>query len=195
MNIPAVLTPSKETTGSASRVRLFANAGKTLAVLTASLTLLGFGQLAFAGTSAAEPAALLNLPELKNPADLKWEKTIPALGKDSPEYAILRTDPKTQLTMLMFRTPVPVHIKAHTHDLGETHVILVGGTHVFEVNGKRYEIENGGFFRVPGGVVHEAWLPAGSQTLNILESGWVVNWLHGGPSAEDADKYPPAKAH
>jgi len=90
----------------------------------------------------------------------------------------------------MFRTPIPVHIKAHTHDLAETHVILVGGTHVFESNGVRYNVENGGFFRMPGGVTHEAWLPAGSQTLNILESGWVVNWLHGGPSEEDAYQYP-----
>jgi AraC-like ligand binding domain len=130
-------------------------------------------------------------PELINPSALKWEKTIPALGKDSPEYAILHSDPQTQLTTLMFRTPIAVHIKPHTHDLAETHVVLVGGTHVFESNGVRYNVENGGFFRMPGGVVHEAWLPAGSQTLNILESGWVVNWLHGGPAADDANKYPP----
>lgn len=131
-------------------------------------------------------------PELINPSALKWVKTIPALGKDSPEYAILHEDPKTHLTMLMFRTPVAVHIKPHTHDLAETHVVLLGGTHVFESNGVRYNVENGGYFRMPGGVVHEAWLPAGSQTLNILESGWLVNWLHGGPSSEDANKYPPA---
>jgi hypothetical protein len=133
-------------------------------------------------------------PELVNPSALKWEKTIPALGRDSPEYAILHSDPKTQLTTLMFRTPIAVHIKPHTHDLAETHVVLVGGTHVFESNGVLYNVENGGFFRMPGGVVHEAWLPAGSQTLNILESGWVVNWLHGGPSADDANEYPPVRS-
>jgi quercetin dioxygenase-like cupin family protein len=140
---------------------------------------------------AADPAAR---PELINPSALKWEKTIPALGKDSPEYAILHSDPQTHLTMLMFRTPIAVHIKPHTHDLAETHVVLLGGTHVFESNGVRYQVENGGFFRMPGGVVHEAWLPAGSQTLNVLESGWVVDWIHGGPSIEDANKYPPAEA-
>ncbi|MBB3195858.1 hypothetical protein [Roseateles terrae] len=146
-----------------------------------------------AHVSAAPNAdAISEAVELINPAQLKWVKTIPTAGKDSPEYAILRSDPKTNLTMLMFRTPVPVHIKKHTHTLGETHIVLVGGTHVFESNGKRYEIENGGFMRMPGGVVHEAWLPAGSQTLNILESGWVVNWLNGEPGPEDINKYPSA---
>jgi hypothetical protein len=134
------------------------------------------------------------LPELKNPDALKWEKTIPALGRNSPEYAILHVDPSTNLTTLMFRTPVAVHIKAHTHDLAETHVVLIGGTHVFKSNAVLYHIENGGFFRMPGGLVHEAWLPAGSQTLNILEGGWAVNWVHGGPSEEDMDQFPPTTA-
>jgi quercetin dioxygenase-like cupin family protein len=157
---------------------------------------------AFAGNAsqvlaAPDTAAVANeaLPLLKNPASLKWVKTIPEAGDRSPEYAILHSDPKTKLTMIMFRTPVAVHIKPHTHDLAETHVILVGGTHVFESNGVRYNVENGGFFRAPPGVVHEAWLPAGSQTVNILESGWVVNWIHGGPSMDDLDKYPPVKPH
>ena len=133
-------------------------------------------------------------PLLLNPGALKWEKTIPEAGDRSPEYAILHSDPKTKLTMIMFRTPVAVRIKPHTHDLAETHVVLVGGTHVFESNGVRYNVDNGGFFRAPPGVVHEAWLPAGSQTVNILESGWVVNWLKGGPSIDDLDQYPPVKA-
>jgi hypothetical protein len=147
-------------------------------------------------TNVTVPTAAGNdaLPELKNPDALDWVKTIPGLGKNSPEYAILHVDPHTRLTTLMFRTPVAVHIKAHTHDLAETHVVLIGGTHVFKSNGVFYNIEQGGFFRMPGGVVHEAWLPAGSQTLNILESGWPVNWLHGGPSEEDMDQFPPTTA-
>lgn len=140
-----------------------------------------------AGQSAATPA----VPELINPGQFKWQKTIPQLGDRSPEYAILHADTETGLTTLMFRTPVAVHIKPHTHARAETHVVLVGGTHVFASEGVRYDIENGGFFRAPGGVVHEAWLPAGSQTFNILESGWVVDWINGGPSAEDVDQYPP----
>jgi quinol monooxygenase YgiN len=147
----------------------------------------GYGALADAATDAH--------PSLINPSELKWEKTIPVLGEKSPEYAILHVDPKTHLTMLMFRTPVAVHIKPHTHELAETHVVLQGGTHVFEANGVRYNIEKDGFLRMPGGTVHEAWLPAGSLTLNIEESGWVVNWLRGGPSAEDVDQLPPPASH
>jgi len=144
----------------------------------------------------AEPAAAIDTaPLLINPGQLKWVKTIPEAGDRSPEYALLRSDPKSKLTMIFFRTPVAVHIKPHTHDLAESHVILIGGTHTFDSNGVRYNVENGGFFRAPGGVVHEAWLPAGSETVNILESGWVVNWLKGGPSIEDLDQYPPAKPH
>lgn len=155
------------------------------AVATAALT------LSAPASAASEAASISEAVELINPSQLNWVKTIPSAGKNSPEYAILRSDPRTNLTMLMFRTPVPVHIKKHTHTLGETHVVLVGGSHIFESNGKRYVIENGGFMRMPGGVVHEAWLPAGSQTLNILESGWVVNWLKGEPGPEDINEYPP----
>jgi hypothetical protein len=134
------------------------------------------------------------VPLLKNPEALEWVKTIPALGRNSPEYAILHVDPNTNLTTLMFKTPVAVHIKPHTHDLAETHVVLIGGTHIFKSNDVLYNVEHGGFLRIQGAVVHEAWLPAGSQTLNILESGWAVNWLHGGPSEEDIDQYPPTTA-
>jgi hypothetical protein len=67
-----------------------------------------------AAPSTAIPAAM-ELPELKNPRDLKWEKTIPSAGKNSPEYAILHVNPKTNLTLLMFRTPMAVQIKPHTH--------------------------------------------------------------------------------
>jgi quinol monooxygenase YgiN len=147
------------------------------------------------GHGAFADSATNALPSLINPSELKWEKTIPVLGEKSPEYAMLHVDPKTHLTMLMFRTPVAVRIKPHTHKLAETHVVLQGGTHVFEANGVRYNIEKGGFLRMPGGTVHEAWLPAGSLTLNIEESGWVVNWLHGGPSAEDIDQLPPPASH
>jgi hypothetical protein len=44
---------------------------------------------------------------------------------------------------------------------------------------------------MPGGIVHQAWLPAGSMTINIEESGWVVNGLHGGPSQDDIGQTPP----
>jgi hypothetical protein len=80
------------------------------------------------------------VPHFINSGNLNWEKTVPTLGDKPPEYAILHVDPKTRLTMLMFRTPIDVHMKAHTHEFAETHVVLPGGTHVFEANGKHYSI-------------------------------------------------------
>jgi hypothetical protein len=35
----------------------------------------------------------------------------------------------------MFRTPVAARIKAHVHDMAETHVVLVGEIHVFKCGG------------------------------------------------------------
>jgi hypothetical protein len=45
--------------------------------------------------------------------------------------------------------------------------LLAGGTHVFEANGVRHSIEKDGFKRMPGSVVHEAWLSPGSETLKL----------------------------
>jgi hypothetical protein len=92
------------------------------------------------------------LPLLKNLELLEWVKTIPALGRNSPEYAILCVDPNTNLTTLMLRTPVAVHIKPHTHDLAEAYVVLIGGTHVFKSNDVLYRVERRGFLRMPAGV-------------------------------------------
>ncbi len=150
-------------------------------VAMAALSFAAFPALAAEPDHARTPEA----PLLINAEGLKWVKTIPDAGERSPEYAILHEDKVSGLTTLMFRTPVPVYIKPHTHDRAETHVVLKGGTHVFAAEGERYAIEKGGYLRMPGKVVHEAWLPAGSVTVNIEESGWLVNWLNGGPSIED----------
>lgn len=154
---------------------------KLLTATIAALTVATFP------ASAAEPyyARSQEAPLLINADGLKWVKTIPEAGERSPEYAILHEDEASGLTTLMFRTSVPVHIKPHTHDRAETHVVLKGGTHLFAAEGKHYAIKKGGYLRMPGKVVHEAWLPAGSVTVNIEESGWLVKWLNGGPSLED----------
>jgi quinol monooxygenase YgiN/quercetin dioxygenase-like cupin family protein len=143
-------------------------AGSKLIAMFAAIALACTFALASNGSHAASPEdSLLNdtLPLLINSSELKWEKTIPALGDKSPEYSILHVDPKTKLTMLMFRTPIDVHIKAHTHELAETHVVLSGGTHVFEANGARYAIEKGGFLRMPGGIVHGPGCRQGPRRL------------------------------
>ena len=123
---------------------------------------------------------------LKNKPDHQWEKMLPELGKDSPLFTILRVDPQTDATTLMIDFPTALHIPKHTHEKSETHFIL-RGSHVFENNdtGERYDVQAGGYFYLPGHVVHEAWVPAGSQAIIILEDGWKVNWLDGAPTAKD----------
>ncbi|MCX6125061.1 MAG: AraC family ligand binding domain-containing protein [Proteobacteria bacterium] len=137
-------------------------------------------------TMAATPGGIV----LKNTADLKWDKMLPELGDDSPLFAILRVDPKTKATSLMIEFPKSIYIPKHTHKKSETHIIL-GGSHIFEQGGKRLEVKEQGYIYMPGKFVHEAWVPAGAKAILILEDGWKVDWLKGGPTAIDLGKYPP----
>lgn len=126
----------------------------------------------------------------KNQADLKWEKMLPDLGEDSPKFAILRVDPKTKATTLTIEFPKAIYIPKHTHEKSETHFIL-GGSHLFQHGGKRYEVKEHGYIYMPGKFVHEAWIPAGSKVVIILEDGWKINWLKDGPTKKDIGKTPP----
>ncbi len=111
---------------------------------------------------------------LKNHNDLKWEQMLPELKLDSPRYSILRVDPKTKATTLMIDFPKSIYIPKHTHKKGETHIIL-GGSHLFEHAGKKYAVKENGYIYMPGKFVHEAWVPAGSKAVIILEDGWKVD--------------------
>jgi quercetin dioxygenase-like cupin family protein len=123
---------------------------------------------------------------LRNQPDLKWEKMLPELGKDSPVYSILRFDPKTDATTLLIEFPTAIHIPKHTHEKSETHFLLEG-SHLFENNqtGERFEVRKGGYFYLPGKVMHEAWVPAGAKAMIILECGWKVDWQNGPPTSND----------
>jgi hypothetical protein len=68
-----------------------------------------------------------------------WNKLLIPLTK-KPISRTHRYKRSYRLKTLMFRTPIDVHMKAHTRELAETHVVLPGGTHVFEANGKHYSI-------------------------------------------------------
>jgi quercetin dioxygenase-like cupin family protein len=122
----------------------------------------------------------------KNKEDLIWEKMLPELGKDSPVFAVLRVDPDTNATTIMIDFPSALHIPKHTHEKSETHIIL-GGSHLFEHNdtGKRFDVREHGYIYMPGKFVHEAWVPAGSKAIIILEAGWKVDWLEGPPTTKD----------
>jgi len=128
---------------------------------------------------------------VKNQDDLKWEKMLPDLGDDSPRFSILRVDPKTTVTTLAIEFPKAIYIPKHTHEKSETHIIL-GGSHLFESKGKRYEVKENGYIYMPGKFAHEAWVPAGSKAVIILEDGWKVDWLTHGPTKDDLGKTAPA---
>jgi quercetin dioxygenase-like cupin family protein len=123
---------------------------------------------------------------------MTWEKMLPELGADSPLYSILRVDPVSKATTLMIEFPTAMHIPRHTHNKSETHIIL-GGAHVFEHGGKQYDVQEGGYIYMPGKFEHEAWVPAGSRAVIILEDGWKVDWLEGGPTAKDLGKGSPGR--
>jgi quercetin dioxygenase-like cupin family protein len=122
----------------------------------------------------------------KNKEDLIWEKMLPELGEDSPIFAVLRVDPDTNGTTIMIDFPSALHIPKHTHEKSETHIIL-GGSHLFEHHdtGKRFDVREHGYIYMPGKFVHEAWVPAGSKAIIILEAGWKVDWLEGPPTKKD----------
>lgn len=125
----------------------------------------------------------------KNKEDLIWQKMLPDLGEDSPIFAVLRVDPTTNATTIMIDFPSAIHIPRHTHEKSETHIIL-GGSHLFEHNdtGKRFDVREHGYIYMPGKFVHEAWVPAGSKAVIVLEAGWKVDWLEGPPTAKDLGK-------
>jgi quercetin dioxygenase-like cupin family protein len=130
----------------------------------------------------------------RNNPDLKWEKMLPELGKDSPVHSILRVDPNTDATTLFIEFPTAIHIPKHTHEKSETH-FLIEGSHLFENNdtGERFEVRKGGYFYLPGKILHEAWVPAGAKAIIILESGWKVDWLNGAPTSKDLRVSAPMK--
>ena|SRR5271154_3148505 len=130
----------------------------------------------------------------RNREDMKWEQMLPELGASSPRFAILRVDPRTDATTLMIEFPESLHVPKHTHEKSETHVIL-GGSHLFEdtASGRRFDVRENGYIYMPGNFVHEAWVPAGSRAVIILEGGWKVAWVDGPPSAKDLGQgEPPA---
>jgi len=126
---------------------------------------------------------------LRNKERLKWVQMLPELGKDSPVYSILRIDPQTDETTIVIEFPTAIHIPKHTHQKSETHILL-RGSHLFENNdtGERFDVRTGGYFYLPGKVVHEAWVPAGANAVIILEDGWKVDWVDGPPTAKDLGK-------
>ncbi len=152
------------------------------------LTMLGCDDSATLSDTESEISVLTNTQ------DLQWEKMVPELGDDSPELATLRVDPVTKTPTILARFPTDIHIPRHVHPDGETHVILEG-SHLFDQDGLRYDVQKHGHLYMPGGLVHEAWVPAGTLAMISVEGGFNVDWLDGPPSAADVGQQAPVNAH
>jgi mannose-6-phosphate isomerase-like protein (cupin superfamily) len=136
----------------------------------------------WAGSPPVETTS--NAPDFKNLADLKWDKILPDLGKNSPEICFLHVDPKTNATSLLIRTPKAIHVRKHWHSANETHTII-NGTATFACDGKKLELSPGGFNFMPAKMVHEAWLPANLLTFITVDHAWDINWVEGSPTEAD----------
>ncbi|SRR5712692_5034386 len=125
-------------------------------------------------------------------SDAKWQTMVPELGKDSPQIAILRVDPKTQATQLLIRVPKTLYVPLHWHSANETHTIIQGNW-VFEHEGKFDRLGPGGFNYLPAKLRHQAWASDGALVFITVDSGWDVNWVTGPPSKSDLGKSAPAE--
>jgi quercetin dioxygenase-like cupin family protein len=140
----------------------------------------------------ASPAASDASQATSVPYDsLKWQAIVPELGKDSPEIAILRVDPKTQATQLLIRTPTKMHVPAHWHSANETHT-MIKGSFVFEHDGKRSELGPGGFNYMPAKMAHQAWSSQGAVVLITVDGAWDVNWVGDPPGKNDLGQAAPS---
>jgi quercetin dioxygenase-like cupin family protein len=114
-------------------------------------------------STVVSPALAQNAPAASAHAqyqkyqDLKWEKTNPELGSNSPEIAILHVNPVTQATELLIRSPKNFHVPRHWHSANET-ITLIRGTFIMEHNdsGNRMELDAGSFAYIPAKMIHQA---------------------------------------
>jgi hypothetical protein len=132
-------------------------------------------------TALASPALAQNAPAhepsvhvaYQKYSDLKWDKTNPELGADSPEISILHVNPRSKATELIIRTPKNFHVPRHWHTANET-ITVLHGTFIMEHedSGNRVELDVGSFGYMPAKMIHQAWagsgLWAGSRGSSVL---------------------------
>jgi Domain of unknown function (DUF4437) len=112
-------------------------------------------------------------------SDLKWEKTNPEMGANSPEIAILHVNPKSQATELIIRTPKDSHVPRHWHTANET-ITIIRGTFIMEHedNGNRVVLDAGSFGYMPAKMIHQAWTgPEGAVYFITVDGAWDINWV------------------
>ena len=118
--------------------------------------------------------------------DLKWDKTNPEMGSNSPEITIVHVNPATQATELLIRTPKNFHVPRHWHTANET-IIVIRGTFIMEHDGSgnRVELDAGSFAYMPAKMIHQAWTKPDEDALYFIavDGKWDVNWVEGPPKS------------
>lgn len=121
--------------------------------------------------------------------DAKWRPLVPELGKDSPQIAILRVDPRTHATELLIRWPKQMHVPLHWHSANETHTVIRGEA-TFAHSDKREQFGPGGFNYIPAKMKHEAWVGDDSLVFITVDSAWDTHWVSGPPTKADLGRTP-----
>jgi hypothetical protein len=127
----------------------------------------------------------------KNRIELKWEAILPQFGRNSPRSAILRFGRTTGATTFLTLFPVALHFPRHSHRKAATTFVLAGVQTCEDANGTRFEIRDGGYFRVPPNALHRTWAAAGTLTLSVLEDGLRADWPDGPPTIGDIGRSAP----
>ena len=116
--------------------------------------------------------------------DLKWEKTNPEQGSNSPEVAILHQDAKE--TELFIRSPRNYHVPRHWHSSDET-ITVLRGTFILKHDGsdERMTLNVGDFGYMPAKMIHEAWTGPAEEAVYFVttDGAFDINWVEGLPKA------------
>lgn len=158
-------------------------------IIQATLTI---AMSSFFMVAAPSKASIEDQITLINKDDYKWQYMIPNLKEKSPRFTTLHTDSGSGAAVVYIEFPEAMYVPKHTHEGSEMHFLLEG-SHVFYQGKKRLDVQKHGFLDMPADLVHEAWVPAGAKAIIMLEKGFKVNWLEGAPTAEDLDKFEPAR--
>jgi hypothetical protein len=114
--------------------------------------------------------------------DLKWDKTNPEMGSNSPEITILHVNPDTKETELLIRTPKNFHVLRHWHSANET-ITVLSGTFILAHDGStdRVALDAGSFGYMPAKMIHEAWTKPdeGATYFITVDGAWDANFVEG----------------
>jgi hypothetical protein len=118
--------------------------------------------------------------------DLKWQKTNPELGNNSPEISILHESP--QETELFIRAPKDFRVPRRWHSANET-ITMIHGTFILKHDGSNERValdQPGSFAWMPARMIHEAWTAPDEDALYFItaDGKFDINWVEAPPNTQ-----------